>query len=659
MKNKTIARITLNAFIIALIATVSFIPNVGYISLIGGQISFTTIHILVLLFAILFGVREGTMAGLFFGLFSLIRAVTMPVSILDPLFINPLVSVFPRLMFGLLAGLVFDGIRMIKKSRALRNTLMFISLPVLTLFHSFLTLSMLWAFNYNNAALAGETYWTVLGLIISINGLIETASALILTPLLAYGIFSGIKGMTFLPLKRELFMKEKTRFRKLMESHYETAIEKIGELVAIESTYDEETIDSENPFGKKVSSALQYVEEMAKKDNFQVKNYNNQVVEIIYGEGEKNVTIMAHADVVPATGDWTGQPYKMRRTKTHLYGRGVADDKGPLIAAYYAFKMLRDNSLIHGYQVRMLVGGNEERGSACMEYYFKTLKKKQPTFGFSPDASWPLIFAEKGICNFVVSGELNISHIYEIRGGVATNAVIERCLIVTDDPELEKFIKKYSKKYNIETINGKIHITVIGKSAHGSTPEFGVNAGMQVLQSVAEYSGNSKLTQLVNAYLPLDASGLKADAKSKVMGHNSLNVGTINYDGSILKLDVNFRHVEIKEFAEFKAIIEQNSPYSVEFAENSPLLYFGLDNPLIVTLMKSYTEETGDFKSKPLAIGGGTYAKEADNVVAFGMEGKANESRMHDADENIRIKNLKDAMTIYANAIDKLGDLCK
>ncbi|MFA7192821.1 MAG: dipeptidase, partial [Bacilli bacterium] len=63
--------------------------------------------------------------------------------------------------------------------------------------------------------------------------------------------------------------------------------------------------------------------------------------------------------------------------------------------------------------------------------------------------------------------------------------------------------------------------------------------------------------------------------------------------------------------------------------------------------------------SKPLAIGGGTYAKEADNVIAFGMEKKANETKMHDADENIKIKNLKEAMAVYANAIDKLGALCK
>lgn len=657
MKNKTIARITLNAFIIALIATMSFIPNVGYIGI--GKISFTTLHIIVLLFAILFGTREGAIAGLAFGLFSLLKAVTMPAAPLDDLFINPLVSVLPRLIFGLAAGLLFDWIRTIKKSRALRNTLVFISLPVLTLLHSFLTLSMLWVCYHNDPRLAADGYWILLGGIFTLNGLIETASALVLTPLLAFGIFSGIKGMTFLPLKRELFKTEKTRFRKLMEPYYEEAIDKIGELVSIESTYDEETIDSENPFGKKVSSALKYVEEMAKKDNFEVKNYNNQVVEIIYGEGDKNVTIMAHADVVPATGEWVGEPYKMRRTKTHLYGRGVADDKGPLIAAYYALKALRDSSLIQGYQVRMLVGGNEERGSACMEYYFKTLKKKQPNFGFSPDASWPLIFAEKGICNFSVLGELNIPHIYKISGGVATNAVIERCLVITDDPELEKFIKKNAKKYNVESIDGKMHITVIGKSAHGSTPEFGVNAGMQVLKSVAEYSGNSELIELVNAYLPLDASGLKADAISKVMGQNSLNVGMINFDGKSLKMDVNFRHVETEEFAEFKAKIEQNTPYSVEFGENSPLLYFGLDDQLIVTLMKSYVEETGDYKSKPLAIGGGTYAKEADNIVAFGMEGKANESRMHDADENIRIKNLKDAMTIYANAIDKLGDLCK
>lgn len=658
MRNKTIDRLTLNAFIIALISVMSMVPQVGYLG--AGNISITTIHVVVLLFALLFGIREGAVAGLTFGVLSLIRAVILPSSPIDVLFINPLVSILPRVIFGIAAGATFDALRKIQMSKSLRTALTLIALPILTLFHSLITLSTLWIVYHNNELLASFNYWILLSSIFAVNGLLEILISLALTPALAFGIYRGIKSLNFLPLKEELLMmKTQTKFKTLTSPYLEEAIEKIGALVAFDSTYDEATLDEQNPYGKKVTAALKAVEKMAMDDGFEVTNYGNKVVEILYGKGEKNVTILAHADVVPASGEWTSDPYKLRRTKTHLYARGVADDKGPFVASYMALKALRENGMITDYQVRLLVGGNEERGSDCMKYYFKTLKKPQPTFGFSPDASWPLIFGEKGITNFIVVGEIELPKIIKIEGGVATNAVIERCEIISYDPQLENFIKRNAKKYTVEKVDDKFLFVIFGKSAHGSTPEIGLNAGMIALKSVAEFSDNSLLNELVERYSPLDASGLKADAVSQIMGHNTLNVGKVLYTDKILKMDVNFRYVETVKKEVLLDKIQQNSPISLEFEQDSPLLFFDLNSQLVQTLMKSYVEETGDSKSKPLAIGGGTYAKEADNVIAFGMEKKANETKMHDADENIKIKNLKEAMAVYANAIDKLGALCK
>jgi uncharacterized membrane protein len=199
MRNKEIARITLDALIIALIAIASFVPYVGYIGV--NNISITTIHVFVLLFAILFGMREGAIAGFFFGLFSLIRAVAMPSSPMDILFVNPLVSIMPRLIFGLLAGLTFDLIRRIENSKGLRIALAFIAMPILTLVHSFLTLSLLWLCYHDNELLSGAGYWILIGSIFTLNGLIETAIALVLVPPLAVGIYEGVKNIHTLLLK--------------------------------------------------------------------------------------------------------------------------------------------------------------------------------------------------------------------------------------------------------------------------------------------------------------------------------------------------------------------------------------------------------------------------------------------------------------------------
>ena len=43
-----------------------------------------------------------------FGIGSLIRAATTPTGVLDPAFVNPLVSVLPRMLFAIAASYLFD-----------------------------------------------------------------------------------------------------------------------------------------------------------------------------------------------------------------------------------------------------------------------------------------------------------------------------------------------------------------------------------------------------------------------------------------------------------------------------------------------------------------------------------------------------------------------
>ncbi len=66
-------------------------------------ISATIMHVPVIIVAILEGPVMGLLMGLIFGLAALIRAATLPQGALDPLFINPLISVLPRLFIALVA----------------------------------------------------------------------------------------------------------------------------------------------------------------------------------------------------------------------------------------------------------------------------------------------------------------------------------------------------------------------------------------------------------------------------------------------------------------------------------------------------------------------------------------------------------------------------
>ena len=454
-------------------------------------------------------------------------------------------------------------------------------------------------------------------------------------------------------------MENKNFYQDLVKPYREEMMKSLKEFIAIDSVYDEDTRDDTNPFGKGVSKALQYIAELAKKDGFIVKNYDNMVVEILTNDLEPNVTIMAHADVVPTGTGWPQDPFELTEKGDFLYARGVADDKGPLLSCYYGLKALRDNHLLGNYQVRFLVGGNEERGSACMEHYFHTLKQKQPTYGFSPDSAYPLTYAEKGIGGFLVKKHIDLPIVKSMKGGVASNSVIEKCEVVMKlDLDFIAYLNDNNVDYSYLAKGEEMALTFNGLAAHGSVPWMGKNAAMEAVKQLGSYYKNEDLKLLYKLYSPLRGEGVNAAAHSEDMGDNSLNVGLFSLENGELQMVVNFRHVEtVTSEQMMKNITEASKPFEVINYGFSPVLYYPKDHPLIQTLLRVYQEETGDYKTPIIASGGGTYAKEADNIVAFGMEYPGHDPKMHGVNENTKKSYLYESMGIFAHAIIELGKL--
>lgn len=139
-----IFHIAFDALFLALFAILSYVPYIGYITI--GPISFTTMHILVLVGAMLFGKKKGALFGLFMGVFSLLVSLQYPGTV-NYLFLNPFVSILPRVLFGLISGVIFD---ILKKRTSFASFLM-IAAPlagILTLLHTVLTLLFLYVFGY-------------------------------------------------------------------------------------------------------------------------------------------------------------------------------------------------------------------------------------------------------------------------------------------------------------------------------------------------------------------------------------------------------------------------------------------------------------------------------------------------------------------------------
>jgi uncharacterized membrane protein len=103
----TVKDIAIDAIFVGIIAVMTFVPMVGMIA-INSVVSFTLLHLPVVLGAYLFGWRKGLVLGVAMGVCSMLKAIIAPTGALDPLFVWPWISVLPRALFGYLSGLFFD-----------------------------------------------------------------------------------------------------------------------------------------------------------------------------------------------------------------------------------------------------------------------------------------------------------------------------------------------------------------------------------------------------------------------------------------------------------------------------------------------------------------------------------------------------------------------
>ena len=92
----------------------------------------------------------------------------------------------------------------------------------------------------------------------------------------------------------------------------------------------------------------------------------------------------------------------------------------------------------------------------------------------------------------------------------------------------------------------------------------------------------------------------------------------------------------------------------VETLEMKPAHHVPADSKLVRSLLAAYEEETG-LEGKPMATGGGTYAKVLKQGVAFGALFPDEQDLAHQADEYETIDRLMLAAKIYANALIRLA----
>ena len=458
-------------------------------------------------------------------------------------------------------------------------------------------------------------------------------------------------------------------FKQEVLNHKEDLLKDLFELLSVRSILGTD-ITEETPFGSGPREALDLILSFGERDGYKTKLVENKAGHIEVGQGEELFGILGHVDVVPVVeADWTSHPFKPEIRDGKIFARGSLDDKGPTMAAYYAVKLLDKLGVKWNKRVRVIVGSDEETGFRCVEAYFK--HEEQPASGFTPDAMFPLVYAEKARATFnhklkfvEDDGEYNYK-LVKFKGGQVLNMVIASAIaeLVGEVSDIKEKFENFLAQEKLDgevIVENTIKLTLKGKAAHGSTPQYGVNAATKLAEFLStlglDNNGKNFVDYIVEK-LANDTFGEKLGINyaDDEMGEATYNYGILDYDlekkAAVVSTDC--RHPKKFDLVDrLKGVKEDN--IDIEVTSTKEAHYVPKDDELVTTLMDVYKKHTGDTKNDAFVLGGGTYARCLKKGVAFGLLFPGKEDTMHQANEYLEVEDLLLATAIYAEGIYKL-----
>ena len=361
-----------------------------------------------------------------------------------------------------------------------------------------------------------------------------------------------------------------------------------------------------------------------------------------YGDGRITVGILAHLDVVPAGNGWTSPPFSLDVRGGTMYGRGVSDDKGPLIASLYALaRLAKEKHPLHG-RIRLIAGCNEEEGSACIKHYASHCEI--PLVSFTPDSDFPVTASEKGILHVSITLPRcaeTAEKLISLDGGSRPNIVPAICRAIVNGER------------------GRETLETNGKAAHASVPERGVNAISAMLPRLAAmFPSDEGLGRAAELFRDLSVPERLGLNGRDVTGSTTVNIGMCALSGGRITLTADMRLCAIYSEEDALRALGKVLPEGTDITvlHYAPPLVHDENGILVNTLMKVYRDCTGDFGSVPLHIGGGTYAKELPGCIAFGAVFPGRDTRMHDADECYPVSDFARLSEIFYRAIIALDE---
>lgn len=435
-----------------------------------------------------------------------------------------------------------------------------------------------------------------------------------------------------------------------------------------------------------VKKALAYVLNLADEMGFKAQSVLEGRVGIVeIGQGDETIGVLVHVDVVPVgnLASWDSDPFILEERAGQLYGRGVADDKGPVISILHAMKRLLPYEETLKKKIQLIIGTQEEVKWTDMSDY--TAQFKLPDFGFTPDGEFPITNIEKGYADVAVVFKLkDHSQICSVHAGSSLNSVPDEAVIELDMEQLTSISEQMLKSLKMgavfaidkeisplcyEVVEGKAKITASTLSAHSSKPQDGVNA-IWVLcnelhqkkwlqddfKAVVEFIMAESYEDFYGEHLGFESGQqyVHGQFADRTVVTPTLMCMT---DDFRVRINFNIRQTVGVVKDKIEAIFRKKAAqygFEYEILEYMDFLYVDQNMPFLGEMAKAYEAVTGEPNTFILAHGS-SYAKAMPNFVAWGPYFPGEEDSCHEANEHMDFENLLKATEIYTRALYQMA----
>ncbi|WP_430611050.1 Sapep family Mn(2+)-dependent dipeptidase [Enterococcus sp. DIV0876] len=397
------------------------------------------------------------------------------------------------------------------------------------------------------------------------------------------------------------------------------------------------------PYGIEARRVLSLVMDKCMSYGFQTKVIDDAIGYAQWGpESDEYIGVLGHLDVVPAGTGWDFPPFDLSENAGRFYGRGILDNKGPIISCLYGMKLLKELGYRPKKPIRIIFGTDEESGMSDISHYLAA--EQPPVFGFTPDCKYPVVYGERGVVNVALHFPL---------------------------PENEQQqIEAFQGDQFRDHVPDHLQVTIAGQAfeskgtrAPSNAPELGENAITILAASLANQLDTHTVMHAVFKWIWQSfhekhfGEGIDLALSDADSGQLILTPVVLQKAEDGLMLEVAFRYPVSVPESEVLTRLRTRMPKAarVEVLRRMPGICQSKDSEEIRKLSDIYHMITGN-NADPVTTTGATYARKMPNILAFGPSFPGQKGIAHNKNEYMDATDLRMNLEIYMRSIKALTE---